>query len=260
VPGKPPSKINERINLLTLFLSHVRTWREQEGWKRIASKPSADHVRVFMNKDMIAVRHALEDVGLLGPYRVRPTDGPVEDMDLFGPSMFTTTGAHGLDLVIDTLEQAIGVYAHLRDGTGLVPAGDNDTLSLRGALERAVRPFFGREAPVSEKALRDVVEVVLNALAVRFSREKEGVVVGQRTFIPDFVLPDSDLAVEVKYCRESTTAKQVREEIAADFGAYRTRWKHALALVYDCGQIQDGAAFARDAALHFGASIVIVRH
>jgi len=162
--------------------------------------------------------------------------------------------------LLDHVDQAIGAYEALRDQTGLVKTEQRETIDVVDAIERALRPRFKDGPPGNEDAVQDAVEGILDAIGVRYTRDKETIVAGARATKPDFVLTDLDSALEVKFARGRHGGSEVQEEIHADITAYRTRWKHLIFVIYDCGVIADPHAMVRENQRLFGVRLVIVKH
>jgi hypothetical protein len=162
--------------------------------------------------------------------------------------------------ITDMVEQAIGVYNHLKAETGLVQLRAPEAIDIESAIERALRPSFRDLPPSSEREVQDAVENILNALGIEYVREREAAPVGPRAFYPDFTVRNLELAIEVKLATASHGASAIQEELAADISAYRTKWKHLLVVIYDSGVIVDPYQMRRENMKHFGVSVVIVKH
>jgi hypothetical protein len=83
------------------------------------------------------------------------------------------------------------------------------------AIERSLRLAFKGGPPATEKAVQDVVEVILSSLGVEFTREQETAPVGPRAFRPDFALTPMDLALEVKFTNDKHSSSKAQDEISA---------------------------------------------
>ena len=129
-----------------------------------------------------------------------------------------------------------------------------------GSIERALRPSFRNEQPKSEKEIQDSIENILNTLGVKFSRDREVTSVAGKSFKPDFIVEEIDLAIEVKLAKPSHGVAQIQEEINADISAYRTKWKNLLFIIYDLGVIQDPYKFQTENTRLFGISVRVIKH
>lgn len=134
-----------------------------------------------------------------------------------------------------------------------------DALHVVTAMERALRPSF-RSPPETERQVQDAASVILSAIGLAFHRDKEVAAVGPRAFRPDFTVPDLVLAIEVKLAKPGHEASAIQEELSADIAAYRTRWSHFLAIIYDVGVISDPHGFYTANMTHFGVSALIIKH
>src|SRR5262249_30770008 len=111
----------------------------------------------------------------------------------------------------DRLEVAIGAYEQALAGDGRMPSRATEVIDIESAVERSLRTVFRSKAPSREAEVQAGVETILNALGVAFTREMEGAPVGLKQYVPDFVLSDLDLAIEVKLTRDKRGPKEVQE-------------------------------------------------
>jgi hypothetical protein len=77
----------------------------------------------------------------------------------------------------------------------------------------------------------------------------------------DFVLPEFDLAVELKHSRPSMTAKSLGEELVVDVARYGQRpdVRHLVCLVFDHdGRLDNPRGLERDLAHNSGTVEVAV--
>ncbi|MCY1073763.1 hypothetical protein [Archangium lansingense] len=163
--------------------------------------------------------------------------------------------------MIDTVEQAIGVYESLGRGAGIVQLPSSGAFEIEGAILRALRPAFQTGVPSDEKTVQNAIEVILRSIGVEFTREQERVPVGARAFVPDFVVDADDLVIEAKVVTAKHSLSAVQEEITSDVAAYRTRWKRILFVIYDCGGfIHDPERMRSENTRQFGVSVLVVKH
>lgn len=269
------TKVRSRIELLARFISRVRDyWSASskaehesvlygEGGRGGRAPDEVERLRSELNRIVVAVRFAVRDAGV-------PTEITVQ-----APPMIGGRITHGLDVfdnlfadlygepafvhAIERAERAIGVYENLRDETGLVRLESPESIDILAAVERALRPSFD-EPPENEKEVQANVETILRSIGVEFHREKERAAVGPTSFIPDFTFPGMDLALEVKLANERHSESQIQHELAEDVAAFRTKWKHLIVVVYDCGVIRDPEGLRRANEQHFGVKVLVVKH
>ena len=160
--------------------------------------------------------------------------------------------------VPDHIDRAIGAYEAMLDGN--LEINSRQVIDIENAIERALRPCFRSSAPENEKVVQDAVETILRTLGVEFLREKESVTTGAKSSTPDFTIESEELAIEVKYSRDSRKIAILQEEMNADVAAYRVKWRRVLFIVYDNGLITDPHAFKLDNIRLFGVSVVVVKH
>lgn len=162
--------------------------------------------------------------------------------------------------IADMVDQAIGVYQHLDENTGLIRLHSPQGLDIEAAIERALRPAFHDSPPTRERQVQDQVETILSALGIEYFREKEAAPVGPRAFHPDFTVPSLEMAIEIKLARENHGASIIQDELLSDISAYGIKWKRLLVIIYDNGVIVDPYQMRRENMKHFGVSVVIVKH
>ncbi|MFI5500984.1 hypothetical protein ACIA5E_18145 [Nocardia asteroides] len=110
--------------------------------------------------------------------------------------------------------------------------------------ELSLRKTF-RKQPSNEKEVQAQFETLLHATDIQFTREMDRVVYGTKTYIPDFVVAQADLAIELKFADRSSRESEMIAEINDDILAYGTRWRNILFVIYDVGTIRDVDAFTR---------------
>lgn len=255
---KPSAEIcQQRVTLLENFL-HCLGVIDSGDPNSLTYVEAARHVK----RNLVAVRQAVSDAGVGVTVMLAPPPALGGLVTRVDPLSMIFNDYYGMSLIpaaAEVVEQAIGVYEHLRDDTGLVTVTQVEGIDIEAALRRALRPCFSTP-PANEKAVQDAVENILRALGIEYTREQERAPVGPRAFIPDFVVQSDDLAIEVKLCSAKHPVGEAQEELAADIAAYRTKWKRLLVVVYDCGSIQDPDAFVRANMKHFGVTIIVVKH
>ena len=81
-----------------------------------------------------------------------------------------------------------------------------------------------------------------------------------KEYIPDFIIPKLNLAIEVKLLREGRKSKII-EEVNADITAYSKEYDRQLFVIYDLGVIRDETEFRRDIE-NSGENIkvIVVKH
>ena len=249
--------IGERLEILRAFRDSVMRWARGDT-------EDAMELRTEINQRLVAARNAVAEAGVYSTVAATPPPtfgGYVErNLDPFVNIFSELYDSPFPQEVVDQVDRAIGVYELLRQGSNLTVLVSKEAIDIEGAVERSLRPAFGRAQPESERDVQDVVEIILNSLAIRFTREQESASVGGKSFRPDFVVADLDLAIEVKFTRPGHGTSKIQEEIAADISGYRTRWTRLLIIVYDIAEIADPYAFRRENARHFGVSVVVVKH
>ncbi len=243
--------------ILRAFRDSVMRWARREV-------EDAIELRAEINHRLVAARNAVAEAGVYATVTATPppiAGGYVRrNLDPFANIFSDLYDFPFVKTVIDQVDRAIGVYELLRQGSNLTVLLPKEAIDIESAVERALRPTFRRAPPESEREIQDAVETILNSLGIRFTREQDSAPVGGRSFYPDFVIGDLDLAIEVKFTRRGHGTAEIQEEIASDTSAYRTRWRRLIVIVYDIAEIADPYAFRRENAKHFGVSVIVVKH
>jgi hypothetical protein len=135
----------------------------------------------------------------------------------------------------------------------------NVLIKLLNIINNKFRKFF-RDEPNNEKDVQNLFENLLIASDFSYSREKEHILYSSKTYIPDFILNDLNMAVEIKICNRNTREKEIISEINDDILAYSTKFKNIMFLVYDIGQIRDVELFKSSFASYENVVVVIIKH
>jgi hypothetical protein len=204
------SEGGQRIELLRKFLAALKDDR---------SKSEEDY-RSFINRHIVAVKNAVREAGTLRLMTVGPPPAVggfvAQNIDPFDNILIDFWGRSMIPVVIDCVEQAIGVYEHMQSEDGLVSLLNREAIDIESAIERSLRPAFRNAPPKSERDVQDAIENILNVLGVDFVRDRDVATVGPKAFRPDFVVTAMDLAIEVKFANQTHGAAEIQEEIAAD--------------------------------------------
>lgn len=251
--------IEVRIKLLEEFGALARRWFEEDY-----SPEGAQELRRKINRLLMPAREAVAEAGAFKVLTISPppmVGGLVaHNTDPFQNFFQDFWGVSPIPMVLDAVDQAIGVYTYGRDTGDHVSRDGRDALDLENAIERSLRPSFRSAPPGSEKDVQDAVENILNAVGVLFVRDKDVVVTGPRASRPDFTFEGLDLALEVKLAKEGHSASKIQEEINADITAYKQRWRRLLFVVYDLGIIDDPVRLVRENQRLFGVTVVVIKH
>ena len=122
----------------------------------------------------------------------------------------------------------------------------------------SVGKLFGVQRPVNEQDLNSKLAAVIGSHS-ELTSEHPTVSFACAGVAPDHTIPDSDLLIEAKYVRKSTSPSKASEGIAADLTKYPAE-AHILFIVYDPDRrISDDRRFARDFESRGRCSVRIVR-
>lgn len=129
-----------------------------------------------------------------------------------------------------------------------------DEVSL-GQLLRILRRFrecsqYLRTPPEDERAVQDVVWIMIRSHFERVDRENTLPQFGLKAYKPDFGIPELRTLIEVKYVGEKTDPRRIQDEILSDVPAYlssQVDYDGLIAFVYDAAQkLRDPAPFVED--------------
>lgn len=119
-----------------------------------------------------------------------------------------------------------------------------------------------KEPPKNEKAVQDIIWIMLRSQFDRLDREDTLPKFGIKNYIPDFGIPDLQVLVEAKFIGEKTDAKAIQEEIMADIPVYLNaspKYKSIVVFVYDYAhKLRDSRKFEEDLKSIDGIVDVIV--
>lgn len=161
--------------------------------------------------------------------------------------------------------QLIKVIAKVRSrlndpGTPAAPASIDQ-------LIRALQRFreccqFIETAPSNERAVQDIVWIMLRAQFDRVDRENVLPRFGAKTYRPDFGVPDLRTLIEVKFIGSKTDIGSIQEEILADVPGYLaspSEYGGIVVLTYDAAhKLRDARKFIEDIQSVEGIRDVIV--
>jgi hypothetical protein len=247
--------IEGRISLLNNFKSDLKKWFNGN---------QSENIRVSINKNLIAVRMIVADAGTLKKVIIPPPPaigGILTKSDPFENIFENYWKISLIPTAIDCIEQAIGVYEYsLSDPKLNIFPRKQESIDIETAIERALRPSFKKNKPNNEKDVQDAIEIILNSIGMEYTRDTEVAPVGAKSFKPDFIVSNLNLAIEVKLAKENHSPAKIQEELNADISAYKTKWERLLIIIYDMGVIDDPYKMRYDNIKHFGVSMCIIKH
>jgi hypothetical protein len=135
----------------------------------------------------------------------------------------------------------------------------NSTIRLHNTINNKFRTFFRKE-PINEKEVQDEFEKLLSVADFSYTREKDRIVYSSKTYMPDFVLSELNMALELKICNRERREKEIISEINDDILAYNTKYKNLMFIIYDIGQIRDVELFKSSFTVYENVFINVVKH
>jgi hypothetical protein len=119
-------------------------------------------------------------------------------------------------------------------------------------------------APEAEIEVQNAIEALFVGRGMEkgidYDRETGRVKTSGKESIPDFVLSNLQLCLEVKLAKSAERLKALVDEINADIRAFGTRYDRQLYVVYDVGTIRDAEEFKRDLESAKGVTVIIVKN
>ena len=119
-----------------------------------------------------------------------------------------------------------------------------------------------REPPADERAVQDVVWIMLRSQFDRVDREGTLPKFGLKSYRPDFGVPEVRTLVEVKFIGDKTDPARTQDELLADVPAYLTNqsaYDGIVIVVYDAAhKLRDPVPFVEDLRRVEGVLDVIV--
>lgn len=183
--------------------------------------------------------------------------------------------SYKMDLVDGAMDTTIVQQKDLFDGChanlSILKASLENKLGVKSDKIQSLRDFLQtnlRKAidspPEKEKEVQKAMETLLIGRGfqkgIDYDREVGRVKVSIKEFVPDFIFPKLDLAVEIKLSKDKQKSKEIVDEINADIVGYGKAYSSVLFIVYDLGSIQNETEFKQDLETPEGVSVIIVKH
>ncbi len=155
-----------------------------------------------------------------------------------------------LDSAKGLIEAAYAIVENTKDINALNKKKDkleasNLTIRTVNLAEKSLRKVL-RDIPTNEKIVQDAFENLLIGAEIPYSREAENIEYSSKTYIPDFVIKDIQLPVEIKLCNRKGREKELIAEINDDILAYQKKYKSIFFIIYDLGIIRDVDKFSNE--------------
>ncbi len=136
-----------------------------------------------------------------------------------------------------------------------------DFRQLAALIESNLRKMV-RAKPTKEAEINDALECFFIGAGLdgKFSREKDHIEYSSKTYIPDFVFPEIETAVETKFCDKPEREKEMISEINDDIIAYKTKYPNVIFVIYDVGMIRNMDQFKNHIEKQPAVVVKIVKH
>jgi hypothetical protein len=224
MPKSKPKELRDHCIALLAAMDASRRSRTDDPWLFSSFK-------TFMRKynELVQLTRSVMNI-----------DAPVDIYDLEKvPNAFNTV----------TVQQRIyfdEVYANLSILKSFIEANggiteveaENILNFLNANLRKAIH-----DEPIQEKDIQNAIENLLVGKGMQrgidYDRETGRVKHAGKESIPDFIFPNEQMVLEVKFCNRQGKLSSLIDEINADIVAYSTAYERVWFLIYDMGIIRD---------------------
>jgi hypothetical protein len=146
---------------------------------------------------------------------------------------------------------------------GEIGYAEDQTHNLADFIQSNLRKAIF-DVPAAEVEVQNAIETLFvgrgMVKGLDYDRETGRVKTSGKESIPDFLLSNLQLCLEVKLAKSAERIKPLIDEINADIRAFGTRYDRQLYVVYDVGTIRDAEEFKRDLESAPGVTVIIVKH
>jgi len=115
------------------------------------------------------------------------------------------------------------------------------------------------DPPKVEDEVQNGFESLLVGAGIPYKRETDSIPYSTKHYIPDFTIPNLNMAIEIKLCKRAGQQKELVDEINADILGYQKKFPKLLFIVYDLGLIRDVERFTSEFE-HQGVMVRVVKH
>jgi hypothetical protein len=140
---------------------------------------------------------------------------------------------------------------------------EDETNNLKVFLEANLRKAIFT-VPQKEIEIQNAIESLMlgrgMAKGTDYDRETGRVKTSGKESVPDFVLHNLALCMEVKLSTSDDKRRAIVDELNADIRAYSTRYDRQIYVVYDVGTIRDADEFKGGLEDAPGVSVIVVKH
>lgn len=140
---------------------------------------------------------------------------------------------------------------------------NDEVISLKDFFQSNLRRAV-IHTPNSESDIQDVVEQLLIghglSKGINYDREVGRIKIANKEYVPDFVVYQLDMTLEVKFSKDISRSKAIVDEINTDISAYSQKYSRQLFIVYDMGSIRDEYEFKNGLDNSRNVSVIVVKH
>ncbi len=163
--------------------------------------------------------------------------------------------------IFDTVYTNVSMLRAILEGkVGVV---EDATIALRDFLQARLRSAIFR-TPDLERDVQDAVEQLLIGRGMQkgqdYDREVGRVRVSAKEVVPDFIVPQLSVAIDVKLIKTGKRVRESIDEINADIASYSKIYRQLMFLVYDLGHIRDEVEFRHDLEKVGNVDVLVIKH
>jgi hypothetical protein len=146
---------------------------------------------------------------------------------------------------------------------GAIGYAEDEAHNLEDFIQARLRSVIFA-VPDKEVEVQNAIEALMIGRSmvkgIDFDRETGRVKTSGKESIPDFVLPNLNLCLEVKLSKSTDKLRAIVDELNADIRAYSKLYERQLYVVYDVGTIRNEAEFKGGLEDAPGVSVIVVKH
>ena len=233
--------------------------REERANEEEVRRHTEEEARRHVNELIVPAKKAILDAGVEIP---KNHSGPLVMLgcDPFTHLFRRFSDNAMIEAVADCTDRAIGFYRLIRDDPSMNFSATMNSMEIRTSISRALRLGFQSSKPNKEKDVQDAIEMILTTIGVSFTRDKEAVDVGGKSYKPDFVIESEGMVIEVKLAKDGHGISKIQEQIGSDIHGYQQKWPRVLFVIYDLGTIKDPEKIRISNEKTRGVFVEIVKH
>ena len=176
--------------------------------------------------------------------------GPIQTFANHIEAALLSSACHDYSTGYNQILKAIGKVQQLANDPS-IPKVEYSVTNLIQILQRFRECCqYIKEPPNDEKAVQDIMWIMLRSQFDRVEREETLPKFGVKNYRPDFGIPDLQVLIEAKFISEKTQVSKIQEEVLADIPGYlsgSSGYNSLITFVYDSAhKLRDTRSFIED--------------